>query len=106
MADQRSFWGWGYEGAGPSREQTEKIGQTIHETYGADVSHITEPPKLSDLDLPASRVTPPDSLAAICANDPFERAGHTYGKSFRDIVRGFQRDFSNPPDLVTMATAG
>ena len=33
------------------------------------------------------RVEPPASLAHLCTTDPFERAGHTYGKSFRDIWR-------------------
>ena len=26
--------------------------------------------------------------------------GHTYGKSYRDVVRGFRGEFTNPPDVV------
>ena len=37
-----------------------------------------------------------------CTDDPDERAGHTYGKSFRDVWRGLHRDFSRPPDLVAI----
>jgi alkyldihydroxyacetonephosphate synthase len=32
--------------------------------------------------------------------DPYERAAHTYGKSFRDLVRAFRRDYANAPHLV------
>src|SRR5439155_10976500 len=28
------------------------------------------------------------------------RASHTYGKSFRDVVRALRRDFAHPPDVV------
>ncbi|MGH7790020.1 MAG: FAD-binding oxidoreductase, partial [Candidatus Binatia bacterium] len=52
------------------------------------------------LTLRAPRVAPPPQLAPLCSVDPYERAAHTYGKSFRDVVRAFARDFSNPPDLV------
>jgi alkyldihydroxyacetonephosphate synthase len=38
----------------------------------------------------------------VCSDDPFERAGHTYGKSFRDIWRALHRDFSHPPDVVAL----
>jgi alkyldihydroxyacetonephosphate synthase len=39
-------------------------------------------------------------LAALCSSAPDDRAGHTYGKSFRDVVRAFRRDYRHPPDLV------
>ena len=43
---------------------------------------------------------PPASLAAICRSDPYERAAHAYGKSYRDVVRAFRGRFENPPDVV------
>jgi alkyldihydroxyacetonephosphate synthase len=45
-------------------------------------------------------VRAPAALAAICADTPYDRAAHTYGKSFRDVVRAFHRDLEHPPDLV------
>jgi alkyldihydroxyacetonephosphate synthase len=97
---ERKFWGWGYEGEGPTRAQQESMGRTLGERFGiADLS-VTDPPTLDELDLPAPRVTPPGPLANLCRVDTEARAGHTYGKSFRDIVRGFSRDFSHPPDVV------
>ncbi|MGZ8751849.1 MAG: FAD-binding oxidoreductase [Acidimicrobiia bacterium] len=97
---ERKFWGWGYEGEGPTRVQQESMGRTLGERFGIADLRVTDPPTLDDLDLPAPRVTPPDTLAAVCRTDTAARAGHTYGKSFRDILRGFSRDFSHPPDVV------
>ncbi len=98
----RRFWGWGVDGEGPTREQQQKLGATIAERFGGDVSEPIEPPTIEELDLRAPRVEPPHELVAICTSDPYERAGHTYGKSFRDIWRALHRDFSNPPDLVAI----
>ncbi len=58
------------------------------------------PPKIEEIELRKPRMAPPDSLKQIFEASPFERAGHSYGKSFRDVVRSLARDFSNPPDLV------
>src|SRR5439155_23505494 len=43
---------------------------------------------------------PPAALEALCSTAPFDRASHTYGKSFRDVVRALRRDFAAAPDLV------
>ena len=34
------------------------------------------------------------------STDPYDRAAHTYGRSFRDLVRAFRRDYAHAPDLV------
>jgi alkyldihydroxyacetonephosphate synthase len=99
---KRRFWGWGYEDAGPNRAQQEQMAATLAELFGLPGVTIAEPPTLAELDLPPTRVTPPATLAGRCTTDPEERAGHTYGKSFRDIVRAFARDFSRPPDVVAL----
>ena len=46
------------------------------------------------------RVAPPPALAAICTSEKFDRAQHTYGKSFLDYVRGLAGDYANAPDVV------
>jgi alkyldihydroxyacetonephosphate synthase len=97
---QRRFWGWGYDDEGPTREQQERLGATLAKRFGIDGLVIVPPPTIDELALAVPRVKPPDALAAICSVDPVHRAGHTYGKSFRDVVRALQRDFSNPPDVV------
>src|SRR5436190_4981395 len=102
MVARRRFWGWGVEGAGPSREQQLKMGQTIAARFGAEPREPIDPPTVDELDLRPPRIAPPGSLAHLCTTDPEERAGHTYGKSFRDVWRGLHRDFSQPPDVVAI----
>ncbi|MGQ0805722.1 MAG: FAD-binding oxidoreductase [Actinomycetota bacterium] len=99
---RRKFWGWGFEGEGPTRDQQESMAKTLAGMFEVESLTVAEPPTLDELDLPAPRLALPDSLAPLCTTDPFERAGHAYGKSFRDVVRAFGRDFSHPPDVVAM----
>jgi alkyldihydroxyacetonephosphate synthase len=99
---RRRFWGWGVEGGGPNPEQHRKLARTVAERFGTGDLTITEAPTVDELDLRAPRVRAPGALAHLCTDDPEERAGHTYGKSFRDIWRALQRDFTQPPDLVAL----
>jgi alkyldihydroxyacetonephosphate synthase len=78
------------------------MGETIAARFGAPPRPPIAPPTIDELALPASRVAPPDALAHLCTDDPYERAGHTYGKSFRDVWRALHRDFSHPPDVVAV----
>lgn len=66
---------------------------------GAEIS-LGTPPTIDELELPAPRVAPPAALAEICSDAPADRASHTYGKNYRDIWRGFHRDFAAAPDFV------
>jgi len=98
-AEKRSFWGWGFANAGPNAAQQEGIRKTTEGRLGTALE-LADEPRLEAIELPAPGLTPPKSLAKRCTTDPFERAGHTYGKSFRDVVRGARGDFSKPPDFV------
>ena len=102
MQAQRRFWGWGVEGAGPTRAQQEKMAGTLSDRFGVALRAPIDPPTVGELDLPAPRVAPPAALAAFSTADPAERAGHTYGKSFRDIWRALHREFAHPPDFVAV----
>jgi len=102
MTGTRRFWGWGVEGEGPTREQTVRLGATISERFGVEVPAPIAPPTVDELELRAPRIAPPPTLESICTTEPFERAAHTYGKSFRDIWRALQRDFTHPPDIVAL----
>ncbi|HMG26652.1 MAG TPA: FAD-binding oxidoreductase [Acidimicrobiia bacterium] len=103
MADRRrKFWGWGYEGEGPTRDQQAQMAKTLAGMFDLDNLAVADPPTIDALDLRPPRLAPPHSLAPLCTDDPAERAGHTYGKSFRDVVRAFRREFPHPPDVVAL----
>ena len=101
-AKVRKFWGWGYEGEGPSRDQQEQMAKTLAAMFELDDLAVADPPTIDELRLRPPRLDPPASLAPLCTTDPVERAGHTYGKSFRDVVRAFRREFAHPPDVVAV----
>ncbi len=95
----RSFWGWGIEGAGPTPEQRAGIARTLGARFGSVLEPIPAP-RIEEIALRAPRVTPPPALAPIAIADPRERAAHTYGKAYRDVVRALRRDFAPAPDCV------
>jgi alkyldihydroxyacetonephosphate synthase len=99
-AGKRKFWGWGLEGEGLAVNEIEQLGATLTERFGIGGVRVQEPPRVAELDLPAPRLAPPASLEAVFSADPYDRAAHTYGRSFRDLVRAFRRDYGHAPDLV------
>jgi len=94
------FWGWGYADEHASQDERERLRRFYAQRFS--VSHWDEiaPPLASEIPLPASRITAPDSLAPICSNDAEDRLIHSYGKSYPDSIRAFARRFPAPPDLV------
>ncbi len=100
---ERCIWGWGSEAGQLGDDEVRGLGELVAPFVGGAVRDAISPPTLADLDLPAPRLTPPDSLT--WADDPAERAGHTYGKSFRDVVRALSGRLERPPDVVALPTA-
>ncbi|MBK9178478.1 MAG: FAD-binding oxidoreductase [Acidimicrobiales bacterium] len=102
---RRSWWGWGWEDEALPRDQQVKLAAALAARLQVDHLEVRDPVPLDAVRLPAPRLTPPASLAAICSTSPYDRAGHTYGKSYRDIVRGFRGELAHPPDVVAFPTA-
>ena len=101
-AQRRKHWGWGHEH--DQLAPTELAGAAAflsqHLGFGSPTPDRFVP--LSEVALPAPRLSPPPALAPICTDDRHERARHTYGSSYRDVVRGFRGEFAHPPDLVAL----
>lgn len=99
---RRSFWGWGNEDGGLDEAEREALKGMMGARLGVTDLAELPAPRLEDLRLPEPRFTAPSSLAAILAQDRYERAAHTYGKAFRDVVRGLEGDFTVAPDAVAL----
>ncbi len=97
---ERKFWGWGYEDEAPGIEHQKAIGAMLAARFGFEVGEPATAPRIGEIALRAPRVAAPSALAAIVSDRPLDRASHTYGKAYRDVVRAFRRDFSPAPDLV------
>ena len=105
MGGTRSWWGWGtVEDAVRGPERAALVARVAAALPGAElVEH--EPPDVADLDLPPVRVGPPAALARLCSDAPADRAAHSRGKAFRDVVRNLHGDLRDVPDLVVRPTA-
>jgi alkyldihydroxyacetonephosphate synthase len=97
---RRSWWGWGWEDQALDADQLGALARAVAASLGRDDLEPAPAPVLDDIELPAPRVRAPVSLAPICSDARYERAAHTYGKSFRDVVRAYHGDLEHPPDVV------
>ena len=99
MSTRRSFWAWGLESDEPTNEQRQQAAERLSRRYGVSIE-APPVPAIGQIRLRAPRVQPPAVLAAFCSSETHDRAAHSYGKSYRDVVRAFRCEFPNPPDFV------
>jgi len=102
MTDDRrlSFWAWGYEDRLPDDDERRDLAARIEGMLGFPERSLMPYPTLADIELPEPRVDVPEPLGDVATADRRARASHTYGKAYRDLVRGFRGDFSPAPDVV------
>ena len=100
MARELSFWGWGYADRFPGRAQRLVLGGRLRLALGIRSVLPRRPPRLADIEFRAPRIEVPSRLADFCSTDQEARVRHTYGRAYRDIVRGFRGDFGPAPDVV------
>ena len=99
-ARRRSFWGWGYEGEGPDPFTLELMFEFLKERFGLDGFEDVPAPQLEAIELRAPRFELPAELRDFCTDAKLDRASHSYGKSFRDLIRALRGEYGNPPDYV------
>jgi FAD binding domain len=92
-------FGWGREGEGLTPAEDAFVLGRIEQLFGPLAEGKVKPPRLEDIKLAPPRLDPPPSLP-FCSTALYDRAAHTYGKSFPDYVRGLVGDYSNAPDAV------
>jgi alkyldihydroxyacetonephosphate synthase len=92
-------FGWGREGEGLTSAEEAFVFGRIEQQFGPVADGEVKPPRLEDIKIETPRLNPPASLP-FCSTALYDRAAHTYGKSFPDYVRGLAGDYSNAPDVV------
>lgn len=104
MNEPLSVWGWGHASKFPPTEERNALAEQVGMMLGLPGLSAKEPVALDDVEMPAPRIEIPASLASFCTIDKAERARHSYGRSFPDILRGFQGRYDSPPDIVAYPT--
>jgi alkyldihydroxyacetonephosphate synthase len=99
-ADELSFWGWGYAEKFPDESERRELKERLENLLGFPERPLLDPPALDDVEIPDSRLSVPESLSGFVSTATEDRVRHTYGKAYRDLVRGFHGDFSPAPDAV------
>ena len=99
MRPRLKHFGWGREGEGLTPAEEAFVLGRIEQLFGPLAESKVKPPRLEDIKLAPPRLDPPASLP-FCSTALYDRAAHTYGKSFPDYVRGLVGDYSNAPDVV------
>src|SRR5689334_15612021 len=95
-----SWWGWGYADAFPVPAARRAIGQMVSGLLGVGGElEPAEPRPLDAIELAPPRFELTGSLAGLGDSSLGERVGHTYGKAYLDILRGFRGDFGPAPDV-------
>ena len=93
-------YGWGREGEAMSDDERDFVLGRYREKFGRPSFDTIAVPRLEDLALPEPRVKPPVSLSNICTSEPYDRAAHSFGKSFPDYVRAMLGQYECAPDIV------
>lgn len=95
---RRRFYGWGNASDTLSEAENQSIKGTLA-ALGAHAAGVAAPQE-SEVSLRAARGAPPESLRSIFSASHYDRLTHSYGKSFADLLRMWQRKVPNPPDWV------
>ena len=99
MQPRLKHFGWRREGEGLTSAEEAFVFERIEQQFGPLADSELKAPRLEDLKLELPRLNPPTSLP-FCSTALYDRAAHTYGKSFPDYVRGLVGDYSSAPDAV------
>ena len=94
-----SYWAWGSEAQEPSEADRVARAKELSERYGMEF----EPPVIADpddLELREPRIAIPDELKDFSSTGNYERAAHTYSRTFPEKWEAVHGRFPNPPDFV------
>ena len=92
-------FGWGREGEGLTAEEEAFVLARAEKRFGTALKESASAPRLDAIKLPVPRVTAPASLP-FCTSEPYDRAAHTYGKSYPELARALTGDYAGAPDVV------
>src|SRR5580704_15002312 len=98
MARARSLWAWGWADKLPDDAARAGLVQLARALMPAAQPALRALPP-DEPGVPAPRVAIPDELVEFSGQDPRDRAIHTRGRAFPDLVAGFAGDFAGAPDL-------
>jgi alkyldihydroxyacetonephosphate synthase len=95
-----NFWAWGWADRFPDDDARRALAARAGAALGGIDLPLGALPRMEDARLPRPRVMVPAELEPFASADRGERIAHTYGRAYRDVLRGYRGDFSSAPDVV------
>src|SRR4029077_10911282 len=92
-------FGWGREGEGLNADEEAFVLARAEARFGTALTERASAPRLDEIALAPPHIAAPPSLP-FCTGGHYDRAAHTYGKSYPELARGLARDYANAPDVV------
>ncbi|MEU6576921.1 FAD-binding oxidoreductase [Streptomyces sp. NPDC046805] len=92
----RSWWGWGWADEALPDAECAALGALLPSLPGTPLPV----PRPVQLTVPKPTITAPGALAPLLSDDSEDRASHSLGKAYRDVVRALHGDLGRIPDLV------
>jgi alkyldihydroxyacetonephosphate synthase len=92
-------FGWGREGEGLTADEEAFVLARAEKRFGTTLKESASAPRLEAIKLPAPRVAAPASLP-FCTSEHYDRAAHTYGKSYPELARALTGNYAGAPDIV------
>jgi alkyldihydroxyacetonephosphate synthase len=101
MTSSYSVWGWAIDPAdAPTSAQLHDLVPLVREHLGLAAQDPQQPGALPELPLDRVGNQLPAALAALSSTDPVDRARHSLGRSYRDVVRGIRGQVDHAVDVV------
>jgi alkyldihydroxyacetonephosphate synthase len=98
-ARARSLWAWGWRDKLPDDAARTGLVQLARALVPSCEPALRPlPPDEPNVATPRAAI--PVELAGLASQEPHDRAAHTRGRAFPDLVAGFAGDFTGAPDLV------
>ena len=83
-------FGWGREGEGLNADEEAFVLARAEARFGMALKESASAPRLDEIALAPPRIAAPPSLP-FCTDGHYDRAAHTYGKSYPELARGLAR---------------
>lgn len=100
FSQDRKLWGWGLASYQVPQPLLDLARAFLSAKLGCHVGEGIAVPQLDGIRMPDTRRAVPSDLSDLVTTERYHRATHTYGKSFRDVIRALDGDFSPAPDFV------
>jgi len=101
MSDRsRNWWGWGWAEEALGDDEVAGLAQMVRERFADRDFSVIPAPDIAEVGLAPPRVDVPAALSGLVRTDDEDRARHTYGRAYRDVVRAVGGEFAHPPEMV------